>query len=129
MYDLPDDFDPSCFVGGYLSLISFGVGTIHLNLELSAARMPGALTRASITSNSTVRLITSAREWPIRIGEYAEIARLGILLNENITNAAKIGPRSIRVEFGEAGAVQFDDDGSGYECYQLSVPGSDMIVV
>jgi len=123
MLDLPDNFDPVVFVGGHLSRVSFGVGTIHLDFELSSNPSPGNSIHASIVSQANMSLYLPEGRYDVRVGAYANIAKLGVLLNESVTKASVTGRQSIRIEFGTNVAVELDDAGDGFESYAIYLPG------
>jgi len=129
MYDLPPDFDPRIFEGAVLTLVAFGVGTIHLTFQLASARSSAQCKPVEIVVQSPLKLTTSNDQHLIRRGDYAEIARLGALLNGDVTSASVCGKRCLRLEFGGVGSVQIDDDDSGYECYAIYGIGADAIFV
>ena len=129
MYDLPDDFKPEIFEGGCLEKISFGVGTIHLEFELNPRLTPGSSKLASIVSLSYVKLRLQDGECKIAVRAYADIAKLGLLLNESVTKASKVGRRTIQIYFGEDRMIEFEEDGIEFESYQIYIPGADEIYV
>ena len=129
MYDLPDNFNPEIFEGGCLEKISFGVGTIHLDFELNPRLIPGSSKPASIVSLSYVKLRLQDGEYKIAVGAYADIAKLGLLLNESVTKAAKVGNRTIKIYFGEDRAIELDEDGIEFESYHIYIPGVEQIYV
>ena len=123
MYDLPDDFNPAVFVGGHHEMISFGVGTIHLEFELNPNPTPGNGIHASIVSQGHITLYLPEGKSHVEVGAYASISKLGVLLNESVTKASVTGRQSIRIEFGNDVAVELDDDGDGFESYAIYLPG------
>lgn len=129
MYDLPEDFDPAIFSGGCLVKISFGVGTIHLDLELNPRSTPGHSKPASIVSLSYIKLRLQDDEYKIAVGAYDDIAKLGLLLNERVTGASKVGQRTVRIWFNEDRMIELEEDGIQFESYHMYLPGSDLIVV
>jgi hypothetical protein len=122
MYDLPDNFNPVVFEGGCLEKISFGVGTIHLDFELNPMLTPGNSKPASIVSLSYVKLRLQDVEYKIAVGEYADIAKLGLLLNESVTKATLLGRRKIILNFGEDRAIELEEDGSGLNAMKFIFP-------
>ncbi|UCV04948.1 hypothetical protein [Dechloromonas denitrificans] len=129
MYDLPENFDPAIFVGGHLEKISFGVGTIHLDFELNTNLTPGKSKPASIVALSYVKLQLQGCEEKIAVGAYADIGKLGLLLNESVTSASLVGRRTVRLYFGEDRIIELEEDGIEFESYHLYVPGYDLIYV
>ena len=129
MYDLPDNFDPAILVGGCLVKISFGVGTIHLDFELNPAPTPGNSQPASIVSLSYIKLRLQDSDYKIAVGAYADIAKLGLLLNNSITKASIVGKRIIKINFGEDCAIELEEDGIEFESYHIYLPGLDLIYV
>jgi len=123
MYDLPDNFNPAIFKGGYLEKISFGVGTIHLDFELNPMLISGNSKPASIVSLSHVKLRLQDVEYRIAVGAYEDIAKLGLLLNESVTKATLVGRRKVILNFDEDRAIELEDDGSGFESYEIYFPG------
>ena len=129
MYDLPDDFNPVAFVGAVLERISFGIGTIHLDLELNPRPTPGKFMEAAIVSLSYIKLQLPEGLYKIKVGAYADIGKLGKLLNESVIRASVIGRRSIKLEFSEGSSIELEDDGGNFESYHVYLPGLGMIYV
>jgi len=129
MYDLPEDFNLALLEGGCLVKISFGVGTIHLDFELNPKLTPGNSKPASIISLSYIKLRLRDDEYKIAVGAYADIAKLGLLLNECVTTASIVGRRTIKIGFGKDREIELEEDGVEFESYQIYFPGFDLIYV
>jgi hypothetical protein len=129
MYDLPDDFNPVAFVGAVLEKVSFGVGTIHLDLELNPQPTPGKSVEAAIVSLTYIKLQSPEGLHKIEVGAYADICKLGKLLNKSVIRASVIGRRSIKLEFGEGSSIELEDDGGNFESYHVYLPGVGIIYV
>ena len=129
MYDLPPDFNPKVFDGAVLTLIGFGVGTIHLTFTLKHPEPSRRYVSTDVVAQSPIKLFVSDAEHLIPVGGYADIAQLGVLLNADVTSASLCGKRCLRLDFGPIGSVQIDDDYSGYEAYAIYGIASDAIIV
>jgi len=123
MYDLPESFDPSVFVGACLEMISFGVGSIHLNFNLQSGAGPGERKEAAVVSYSGIALDLGGESIPIEIGAYADIARLGELLNQDVVGAVLVGPQGFRLMFERGASLLLSGDESGFESYAIYLPG------
>ena len=100
-----------------------------LDFELNPRLTPGNSKPASIVSLSYVKLRLRDDEYKIAVGAYADIARLGPLLNESVTNASIVGRRTIKIGFGEDRVIELEEDGIEFESYHIYLPGFDPIYV
>ncbi len=129
MHDLPESFDPRVFVGACLEMISFGVGSIHLNFNLQSGAGPGECKGAAVVSYSGVVLDVGGESTQIEIGAYADISRLGDFLNQDVVGAVLVGPQALRLMFEGGASLLLSDDESGYESYAIYLPGQNEIDV
>lgn len=129
MYELPKDFDPTVFVGACLELISFGVGSIHLQFNLRRGAGPGERQEATIVVYSGVGLMQGTVKTDILVGAYPDVAKLGDLLNLDVVAASASNGQTLRMQFEGGRELTFSADGSGYECYSIYLHGVEEINV
>ncbi len=129
MYDLPFDLDLSKLTGANLDQISFGVGSISFDFGLKQHKSTGKSETAKIVALGSVLFLLAGEEIDIRVGNYSEIARLGVLLNLDVVDALARSKRSVKVDFGAGRQIVFNEDGDGLESYHIYMPGTDMVYV
>lgn len=127
MHGLPSDFDPQTIVGRYLAKISFGKGSVHLNLE--RALTIGKSDLLSIVIVGHYSYVISGETFEGNGAEPLSGVKLVALLNNDVTEASVIGRGDILIEFGVNNRLHVMEDDSGFESYTMYFPGEQEIVV
>ena len=127
MYGLPSDFNPQTIVGRYLAKISFGKGSMHLDLERNLAM--GKSDLLSLVIVGRYSYVISGEAYEGNGAEPSSGVKLVALLNKDVTEANVIGRGDLLIGFGLDNRLHVREDDSGFESYTMYFPGEQEIVV
>lgn len=127
MYGLPSDFDPQTIVGRYLAKVSFGKGSLHLDLERNLTI--GKTDLLSIVIVGRYSYVISGEKFEGNAAEPLSGVQLVSFLNNDVTETSVIGRGDLLIKFGHDKQLHVIEDDSGYESYTLYFPGEQEIVV
>jgi hypothetical protein len=121
MYGLPDNFDPNVFVGRTLERLSFTTNTLRLSFDgdisiivESEVRHEGRDGRGAEWVDSNAVPVTESRMMHL----------LGIV----IARAEVAGRGTLVLEFTNGHTLRCVEDSDEYECYQLRIGATEIIV-
>ena len=121
MYGLPDDFDPTVFVGRTLQRLTFTVNTLEFSFDGDVSIIAECEVQHEGQDDRGVRW-TDSSAVPIRQ------SRLMSLLENRIVSGAVERPGTLVLEFATGHTLRCVDDSDQYESYQLRI-GADEIIV
>lgn len=127
MYGLPSDFDPQTIVGRYIARVSFGKGSLHLDLERNLAIGKSDLLTIVIVGHYSY--VVSGEAFEGAGSEPLSGVKLVLLLNKDVTEASVIGCGDLLIDFGLDNRLHIREDDSGFESYTMYFPDEHEIVV
>lgn len=119
MYGLPEDFDPTGFVGRSVEIVSFTANTVHLAFDgdYSLTVESSFEHRSKGCSNQPARF-----EVPVRD------SGLMSLIGRPVVSAEVDKPGTLCLQFDDGQMFRCFDDSEEYESYKVNCGGTEIIV-
>jgi len=119
MYGLPEDFDPTGFVGRTVEVVSFTANTVHIDLDGDY----------SLTVTSSFEHGSEQRgEGAVRASVPVKFSGLMRLIGSPVVAAEVERPGTLLLRFDDGQTFRCFDDMEDYESYMINCDGQEIIV-
>lgn len=117
MYGLPEDFDPSTFMGAEVSAVCISTNTVQIHFDLD---------RLITLQGSFAHSVDSSHLNDLVVPEGS--TTLARLPGRVVVSASAQSGRDLRLDFDDGQVVVCVDDSTMYESYSINLGGREIIV-